>query len=245
MATGYCLFDRPHHRRIARLLESLDGDLLTRHQCLFGGGTAITLKFGEYRESRDVDFLMASVEAYREIRAVVTAGGIAGLFTRPVTALRDARMDQYGIRAMLEVDGEPIRFEIILEGRITLDTPGPGDAICGVTTLTVSDMVAEKLLANADRWADDSVQSRDLIDLAMLLPTGKIPRDAVAKASRAYASIEDDLKKAIAHLSARPGRLQECMAAMQMTMPAAQVMNRIRKLRAAAAGAAGRPVGRP
>jgi hypothetical protein len=234
------LFDRPEHRRIAKLLESLDADLMARHQCLFGGGTAIALKFGEYRESRDVDFLVSSVEAYRETRAIVTTQGIAGLFTGPVKALREARMDQYGIRAMLEVGGEPIKFEIVLEGRIVLDVPGPGDVICGVRTLTTSDMVAEKLLANSDRWADDIVHSRDLIDLAMMLPSGKIPLNAMAKAARAYSSIEDDLKKAIEHLSGRPGRIQECMAAMQMTMPAAQAMDRIRKLRVQAAATAPR-----
>lgn len=235
------MFDRPHHARIAKLLESLDATLLARHQCLFGGGTAIALKFGEYRESRDVDFLVSSVDAYRETRAVVTAQGIAGLFTRPVKALREARMDQYGIRAMLEVGGEPIKLEIVLEGRIVLDAPAPGDVICGVRTLTTPDLVSEKLLANSDRWADDSVQSRDLIDLAMMLPNGKIPLEAMAKAARAYASIEDDLKKAIAHLSGRPGRIHECMAALQMTMPAAQTMDRIRKLRVPAAVPAPRP----
>jgi hypothetical protein len=235
-----CLFDRPHHQRIEKLLDSLDADLLASHQCLFGGGTAIALKFGEYRESRGVDFLVSAVDAYREIRAIVTTHGIAGLFTSPVKVLREARMDQYGIRAMVEVGGEPIKFEIVLEGRIVLDVPGPGDVICRVRTLTTSDMAAEKLLANSDRWSDDSVQSRDLIDLAMMLPNGKIPRDAVANAARAYSSIEDDLKKAIEHLTGRPGRIQECMVALQMTMPAAQAMDRIRKLRVQAVVAATR-----
>jgi hypothetical protein len=241
MEMGCCLFDRPHHQRIAKLLESLDADLMARHECLFGGGTAMALKFGEYRESHGVDFLVSSVDAYRETRAIVTTQGIAGLFIRPVKALREARMDQYGIRAMLEVGGEPIKLEIVLEGRILLDVPGPGDVICSVRTLTTSDMVAEKLLANSDRWADDSVQSRDLIDLAMMLPNGKIPLDAMAKAARAYSSIEDDLKKAIEHLSGRPGRIQECMAALQMTMPAAQAMDRIRKLRVHAVAAHTKP----
>jgi hypothetical protein len=241
MEMGCCLFDRPHHQRIAKLLESLDADLMARHECLFGGGTAMALKFGEYRESHGVDFLVSSVDAYRETRAIVTNQGIAGLFTRPVKALREARMDQYGIRAMLEVGGEPIKLEIVLEGRILLDVPGPGDVICSVRTLTTSDMVAEKLLANSDRWADDSVQSRDLIDSALMLPNGKIPLDAMAKAARAYSSIEDDLKKAIEHLSGRPGRIQECMAALQMTMPAAPAMDRIRKLRVHAVAAHTKP----
>jgi hypothetical protein len=36
-----------------------------------------------------------------------------------------------------------------------------------LSTLAPVDLAAEKLLANADRWADDAVFSRDVIDLAM------------------------------------------------------------------------------
>ncbi len=50
------IFERPHHRRIARVLSALDGDLLREVNCLFGGGTAMALRFGEYRESVDMDF---------------------------------------------------------------------------------------------------------------------------------------------------------------------------------------------
>ena len=35
------MFTRPHHQRIAKVLESLDTDLLKQHNCLFAGGTAI------------------------------------------------------------------------------------------------------------------------------------------------------------------------------------------------------------
>jgi len=48
------LFERTHHRRVAAVLEALDAELLLSHSCLFGGGTAITLRFGEYRESLDI-----------------------------------------------------------------------------------------------------------------------------------------------------------------------------------------------
>jgi len=47
------VFERPHHQRVAQLLLSLDGELFRAHNCLFGGGTAIALRFGEYRESVD------------------------------------------------------------------------------------------------------------------------------------------------------------------------------------------------
>lgn len=231
MARERCLFERPHHRRIASLLTALDAGLLRTHHCLFGGGTLIALLHGEYRESRDVDFLMSDLAAYRALRGLVTQHGIPGLFGAPVTPLREARMDQYGIRTLLEVDGVPIKFEIVLEARIGLEAPLP-EAVCGVAALSSVDQVAEKLLANADRWADDAVDARDLIDLAMMLPDGRIPRAALDKAGRAYGSIEADLAKAQAHIE-RPGRLARCMANLQMTLPPALLLDRIRRLKPA------------
>ena len=100
--------------------------------------------------------------------------------------------------------------------------------------LTHVDQVAEKLLANSDRWADDEVDSRDLIDLAMMLKEGRIPRAAIEKAGRAYNSIEADLQKAKLHIE-RPGRLARCMAHLQMSLPPALVLDRIRKLKPASA----------
>lgn len=229
------LFEREHHRRIAALLEALDSELLASHQCLFGGGTAIALRCGEYRLSRDIDFIVASMDAYRELRLRVRSGELTALFKRPVTLLRETRADQYGIRNAIALDGDtPVKFEIILEGRIKLDAPGPEDRLCGVATLSPVDMAATKLLANSDRWPDDSVDSRDLIDLAMLLPTGRIPEAAWSKAERAYgASVVNDLAKATDHLLGRPGRLHQCMRNMGMDMPEAQLLARIRKLRVA------------
>ncbi|ALO46387.1 hypothetical protein PS2015_1736 [Pseudohongiella spirulinae] len=59
--------------------------------------------------------------------------------------------DQYGIRTIVNVFDVPIKFEIIREVRIGLDTSGGDDNVCGVPTLTVVDMAASKLLANSDR----------------------------------------------------------------------------------------------
>jgi hypothetical protein len=228
------LLERPHHQRIARLLGSLDAARLFAHKCLFGGGTVIAMLHGEYRESRDVDFLVSDLEAYRSLRGIVTREGIAGLFVSPVAPLREARMDQYGIRTLIAVDEVPVKFEIVLEARIELDTAPDGITVCGVHALTHIDQVTEKLLANSDRWAADEVDSRDLIDLAMMLPDGRIPLAALAKAARAYESIEADLAKAKARIE-QPGRLVRCMTHLQMTQPPALVLDRIRRLRPAPA----------
>lgn len=221
MAQGACLFEREHHRRVARILESLDAESLAAEGCLFGGGTAIALRHGEYRESVDIDFLVSNLGGWRQLRQRLTGPDGIRAVTKPGFALnqtREMRADQYGIRTMLQVDGVDIKFEVVLEGRIALDPPAAADRICGVATLTPLDMVASKLLANSDRWRDDAALSRDLVDLAMMAPPKKLLRLAIDKAAGAYgASIESDLAKAVDDLRQRPQHLSHCMRAMRMT----------------------------
>jgi hypothetical protein len=230
------LFEREHHRRVARVLEALDARRLHAQRCLFGGGTAITLLYGEYRESVDIDFLVSHREGYRALRELTSgAAGIQAL-CRPgaeqLTPTREVRADQYGVRTMLRVDDAEIKFEIVLEARITLDAPGDGDLLCGVATLTPLDMATSKLLANADRWADDSVLCRDLIDLAMMVPSKTLLREAIVKAEGAYgAAVVTGLRNAIQALRERPHRLDHCMQAMRMTtIPKALLWKRIKSL---------------
>jgi Nucleotidyl transferase AbiEii toxin, Type IV TA system len=233
------LFEREHHRHVAGVLQALDGRLLHAHQCLFGGGTALALRYGEYRESVDIDFLVSHREGYRALRqllsgpigiAAICRGGIdpAPLFTQT----REVRADQYGIRTMLRVADVEIKFEIVLEARITLDAPGDDELLCGVATLTPLDAAASKLLANSDRWRDDAVLCRDLIDLAMMAPPQALLHQAIAKAEGAYgASIEADLRGAIQALRERPHRLDHYMQAMRMTtVPKALLWKRIKAL---------------
>lgn len=74
------MFERDHHQSIARVLAALDGILLAEANCLFGGGTAMALRFGEYRESVDMDFLVSDVACYRRLRQLLTGEtGFTGL----------------------------------------------------------------------------------------------------------------------------------------------------------------------
>jgi len=233
-----CLFKREHHIRIATILQALDAELLAAHGCFFGDGTAIVLSRDEYRESVDLDFLVSDHSGYRALRQLLTGGGGIQAITRPGMRLdptREIRADQYGIRTMLQVAEAEIKFEIGLEGRIHLEKPGSDERICGVMALTPLDMSASKLLANSDRWADDAVFSRDLIDLAMLNLPRPLLNLAIDKAAGAYGeSIRRDLAKAILSLSERRGRLEECMAALKMDgVPKALLWKRIRDLRPA------------
>lgn len=207
-------FKRAHHQRIAQVLAALDAKLLQQTECWFADGTAIVLALGEYRESLDIDFLCASNDGYRLLRNTV-GDDLGPLLKQPLKHLRAVRADRYGIRTTLEVDGVPIKLEIVSEGRIAIE--GSLDPILGVPTLARNDMFAEKLLANADRGLDKSVMSRDLIDLAMMMAHwGPIPALAWQKAEAAYGA---HLRKAFAQAVALvqdESYLRQCLQKMQM-----------------------------
>jgi hypothetical protein len=228
------LFEREHHLRISAVLRALDADLLRAQGCLFGGGTAIALSHGEYRESVDVHFLVSSRPGYRELRQRFSARGLPAIVRegQQLAQVGDARIDQYGVRTVVRVANVQIKLEVLHEARIALEAPTAKDRIEGVSTLTPLDMAATKLLANVDRWADDGVFSRDLIDLAMLEIPRPLWRRALAKATEAYGdAVERDLAKAIDRLEGRPGRLHECTTALKMTAPPALLWKKIRRLR--------------
>lgn len=212
------MFERPHHRRVAEALRALDADLLDEARCFFGGGTAIVLALGEYRESVDIDLLCASQEGYRLLRQRVWGVGFEGL-TRgpsPVRALRELRADQYGLRTVLEVGGVPIKFEVVREARITL--AGARDPGLGVPVLSREDLYVEKLLANADRGLNPATMGRDVIDLSMMIARwGPVPEPAWAKARGAYGETVDAAwHRAVAAIR-DPARLDACLRGLSMS----------------------------
>lgn len=194
----------------------------------------MALRYGGYRESGDIDFLVSRLEGYRALRQLLTGPLAFQAIARTgaeLRTLREVRADQYGIRTIVQVAQSPLKFEIVLEGRMALEAPAVDDVICGIATLTPLDMATSRLLANSDRWANDSVFSRDLIDLAMMQPGNGLLLQAIAKSQMAYGnSIEVDLAKAIDRLLNRPGRLERCMQMMQMTVPKALLWKRIKAL---------------
>lgn len=231
-------FKRAHHQAIANILYSLDSELLRKHCCLFGGGTAIALSHGEYRESVDMNFLVSDLAGFRTFRQLLTSTDGINAITRknaqPVVQTSDIRADQYGIRTRLLSADSSIKFEIVLEGRITLDTPAPENVLCNVATLTTLDMTTTKLLANSDRWADDGIFNRDVIDLAMLRPSPALLAQAIGKASAAYGqAVLKDLNAAINRLLTHRDWLERCMQSMALDTPRAVLWKNIRSLQSA------------
>lgn len=229
------MFERPHHQRIEQVLCALNAALLRDHACLFGGGTAMALMHGEYRESVDIDFLVSDISHYRSLRQLLTGiDGVNSIVRQgalPLVQVREVRANQYGIRSTLLMNGKQIKFEIVLEGRIALEVPGTTDVVCGIATLTPLDMATSKLLANSDRWGDDGVFSRDLIDLAMMTPSLGLLRLAVVKAEGAYGkSVLTDLAKAVHRVKTRQDWLERCMQVMTVSVPKALLWKKIQAI---------------
>jgi len=229
------LFKRPHHQRISEILERLNHELLMEHHCFFGGGTAIALLYEEYRESVDIDFLISDLEHYRALRDLLTGPDGIGSITHKNMKLalaREIRADQYGIRTVIQMGDVRVKFEIVLEGRISFEMPKDKDRVGEIATLSRGDLMASKLLANSDRWNDGSVFSRDIIDLAMLDSKKDELQKALQKSQLAYGdSICRDLQKAVERLLTREHELEKCMEALQMNVPRALLWHRLNDLR--------------
>jgi hypothetical protein len=179
-------FRRPHHKAIARALRAMNAEFLTRAGCFFGGGTALAMLLGEYRESRDIDFLTSTRAGFRALREEITNRSLGAVLRRELHLVREIRMDRDGIRTLFEVDGVRLKLEIVFESR--LDLAGELDPGFGVPVLRADYAIAEKLLANADRGLDESTSARDLIDLAFAAARFARPvlEDGMALAEQVY-----------------------------------------------------------
>lgn len=125
---------------------------------------------------------------------------------------REIKADQYGVRFLVIHEDEPIKFEIVCEGRIKLERPAeyPWTEL---PCLSVIDRFAEKLLANADRGMDNAIESRDLIDLAVMRCESIIPLAAIEKAESAY-PVMDLLKKVIVRFQQSEMYREKCFDAL-------------------------------
>ncbi|MBW4575808.1 MAG: nucleotidyl transferase AbiEii/AbiGii toxin family protein [Aphanothece sp. CMT-3BRIN-NPC111] len=209
-------FKLAHHNNILTILNSLNSDVLREGSAYFGGGTLLALDFKEYRCSKDVDFICPIASSgYKYLRTVVFEGGYKALFY-DLNRIQIGRgtTDQYGIRMLVIVDGLPIKTEIIAEARFELDSPRYPEW-SPVGCLSLNDCFTAKLLANSDRYMDDSVEARDLIDLAVLRLQSSIPQKAIEKAETAY-EVMRPLKVAIKRFQERPDYRQKCFFGLQI-----------------------------
>jgi Nucleotidyl transferase AbiEii toxin, Type IV TA system len=209
MVMGFFMAERPEHEQALEVLATLKVDFLKDANCWFAGGTAISLRCGEFRISRDIDFLCSSRPGYRLLRERIHDDGARGLFRQNIALKRDVRADRYGIRFILDVNGAPVKFEIVNESRIDLE--GVDDQSLPVARLSDQDLVATKLIANDDRFREESSLARDVIDLIMLEhELGELPAAGWAKARQAYGdSIDKTYYRALQRLRDDSALLQK------------------------------------
>ncbi len=219
------------HQQILEVLQQLKAPFLRDCCAYFGGGTYLAIKHGEYRLSRDIDFLCSSQQGYRLLRRELADQGYRALFASQdgISFPRDIRTDQYGIRFPVIVGAITLKLEIISEGRIDLEDP-EFIAELPIACLSQVDCFAEELLANADRWLDRSVESRDLIDLAILRSIAPIPDVAIAKAEAAY-SVMAPLQQSLINFQEKPDYRQRCYQSLQVKSPV-QIIDGIDRLAA-------------
>jgi hypothetical protein len=188
-------FRRPVHRQVLAVLSALDRAFLAETKCYFAGGTRIVLELGEYRESKDMDFLCSSRDGYRQLREGVSESSLGRILQAGFSLAREVRADQYGIRTFIENSGISMKFEIVREARI--DVEAEDVAGIPVACLTRRHCFAEKFLANADRGLDASTLSRDIVDLAFMLD-GWPQAAAQAGMAIAEAAYGDSVRRALA-----------------------------------------------
>lgn len=234
LATEPQMFNQEFHQKILKVLQNVDSDFFQTCQIYFGGGTLISLSHKEYRLSKDIDevqagsavsrrstldFLCPVGDSYRLLRQAVGERGYDALFSTrtDIDLPGELQTNRYGVRFSVVVERVPIKFEIVAQERITLGNPDYPDW-SPVPCLNETDIFAEKLLANSDRWADTSVESRDLIDLSMLRLAAPIPQQAIDKAENAY-PVVDPLKRAIHNFQAQPEYRERCFQALGIQAP--------------------------
>lgn len=176
-------YKRAHHNLIDKILRSMNADVLLAHSCFFAGGTAISLRYGEFRESVDIDFLISDATAYSKLRKLIFGRGLAPLFQEGTEVQHtEVRADAYGVRTVILYADARIKFEIVPIDLLVLEAPDQNDRISTVACITPVDMVATKLIANADRGEDKTYLNRDVIDLALMGVHRKVFAGGVAKA---------------------------------------------------------------
>ena len=194
-------FKRAEHNEVIGVLEQLDAAFLRDSHCYFGGGTRIVLELGEYRLSKDVDFLCADVAGYRAVRETISEDSLGAIAKSRLRLVRDIRGDQYGVRTAIQCATSKLKFEIVREARIALE--GTTIPRLPVSCLTRTHCFAEKFLANADRGMDASTLARDAVDLAFMIE-GWDAKDATAGAELARIAygpaIDRELARAVTRL---------------------------------------------
>jgi hypothetical protein len=212
------MYSRLRHIAVDKALSALNGEFLSRSKCFFGGGTRVVLELKEYRESADIDFLCSDRDGYRALRSTISNVSLGEMAAQAIALAREIKVDQYGIRTILKVDDELIKFEVVRESRI--DLYGVSVKDLRVPCLDRRCCFAEKILANDDRWIDESVLSRDIIDLAFMIEAWQsaLFLEGMSIAHRAYGdNVLKSVRSAATKLMDEKTYYKKCIEGLRVT----------------------------
>lgn len=210
-------FKLERHNQILRILNSLNYQIFQDNNAYFGGGTLIALLYKEYRQSNDIDFICSvGLSGYKNLRSLIFDQGYKSLFSDlNHISIGRSTTDQYGIRMLIQIEDIFIKTEIIAEARFELESPRYFQWT-NIPCLSHNDAITSKLLANSDRYPDNSVLSRDLIDLAILRYNSTFSLLAINKAEQAYEVIRP-LKIAIQRFQDRSEYREKCFEQLKIS----------------------------
>ena len=211
-------FIRPCHIRALDLIERLDSGFLNKAGCYFGGGTRLTMTLGEYRESNDVDFLCSDAAGWRALKSTITNTSLGSVFTHPPELLREVRSDRDAIRTFVQIQGAPVKLEIIKEGNLSLT--GETSECLPIVVVDQASSVAQKLLANTDRGRDPAFGFRDIVDIAVIVQSWEesVFQEGWRRASGAYGdqSIRKGVSNTLDLIEKEPRLWRESLSQMSV-----------------------------
>lgn len=197
-----------------KILPYLDATILIDSGAYIAGGGRLLHDLSEYRQTKDIDLAMSSKNDYGKLRTLIREQGPEAIFQKPLLPIirfSEVSGDRDAVRFLVFVDNEPLKVEIIHEGRVEFSPPSL-DASTQLPMLTKEDCFTAKLLSNSDRGFDKGTFSRDLIDLCVMRAKwGEIPQASMDKAISAYTpSVIKDFKKTLESVFSDSNYRQKC-----------------------------------
>lgn len=163
---------KEYFKKVKRFIKNLQEKIFLENQIYFGGGSAIALKYDEFRFSKDLDFLSSSKNGFYQLKNRIREDGISYLLkNEELIKVIDCKTNNYKITILLEMEETPLKIEILH----TLDFKIEGDfnKELNIPQLSINDMFAQKISACIDRGLDKNTYGRDLLDLCVLLDKNK------------------------------------------------------------------------
>src|SRR4051794_106249 len=111
------------HNQVVTVLRMLKAEFLESCGAYFGDGTLLALSYGEYRLSRNIDFLCCYGADFSRLRNAIYDRGLNALFqsayVNSFQIPRELRTDRDGVRFSIAIADSILKFEIVAEGRIS------------------------------------------------------------------------------------------------------------------------------